>query len=148
MTTDWKIREARPGDGDGLERCMVTAYSIYQERMGGKRLPPMDINYSSEIQNYPVWVVESNGKILGGIIMTFENDEASIANIAISPKCQGRGIGRALMEYAELKARERHFSELRLATHVLLRENISLYQHLGWKETGRDATRILMKKRI
>lgn len=120
----------------------------YQERMGGVRLPPMDLDYSSEIENYPTWVVESERSILGGLIMVFEDDQASIANIAVDPKFQGQGIGGDLMDFAESKARENNFSELRLATHVLLEENVSLYRHLGWEKTGRDKTRVYMKKKL
>ena len=144
----WQIRGAAPEDSGGLKSCMELAYATYQDRMGGKRLPPMDVDYSSEIKNYPTWVVESEGRILGGLIMTFENDIASIANIAVDPECQGQGIGGALMCFAESKAIEGGFSELHLATHVLLNENISLYQHLGWAETGRDETRVFMQKDI
>lgn len=142
------IREATPEDSDSLKNCMVSAYAIYQERMGGARLPPMDVDYLSEIKNYPTWVIESDGNILGGLIMVIENDQASIANIAVNPKFQGQGVGGELMRFAESKAREGNFSELRLATHVLLDENISLYRHLGWEETGRDETRVFMKKDI
>lgn len=108
----------------------------------------MDVDYTSEIKNYPTWVVESEGGILGGLIMVFENDHASIANIAVNPRFQGQGIGGELIGFAEKKARESSFSELRLATHVLLEENISLYRYLGWEETGRDETRIFMMKEI
>jgi N-acetylglutamate synthase-like GNAT family acetyltransferase len=148
MNSAWKIREATTADSEGLKNCMASAYATYQERMGGKRLPPMDIDYLSEIQNYPTWVAESNGSILGGLIMVFEENEASIANIAVNPKSQGEGIGSALMNFAESKAREKHFSELHLATHVLLNENISLYKHLGWEVTERDENRVYMKKVI
>jgi GNAT superfamily N-acetyltransferase len=116
--------------------------------MGGARLPPMDVDYLAEIKNYPTWVVESDRSILGGLIMMFENDQASIANIAVDLKFQGQGIGGALMRFAESKAKVNNFSELHLATHALLNENISLYRHLGWEETGRDETRIFMKKGI
>ena len=148
MGLEWHIREAIPEDSDSLKNCMESAYSAYQERMGGARLPPMDVDYLSEIKNYPTWVVESDRSILGGLIMMFENDQASIANIAVDPKFQGQGIGGALMRFAESKAKVNNFSELHLATHALLNENISLYRHLGWEETGRDETRIFMKKRI
>ncbi|MBL3527064.1 MAG: GNAT family N-acetyltransferase [gamma proteobacterium endosymbiont of Lamellibrachia anaximandri] len=143
-----KIREAITEDAAGLKNCMASAYSTYQERMGGKRLPPMDVDYLSEIQNYPTWVVESKGVILGGLIMVFEEGEASIANIAVDPKSQGKGIGSSLMRFAESKAREKSFRELHLATHVLLNENISLYQHLGWKVSDRNETKVFMKKAI
>ena len=148
MNQKWHIREAVPEDADNLKKCMESAYLAYQERMGGVRLPPMDVDYLSEITNYPVWVVDSRGSILGGLIMSFDNEQASIANIAVDPKCQGQGIGGALMMFAESRARENNFSELHLTTHVLLHENLSLYQHLGWQETDRDETKVFMKKEI
>ena len=148
MNAPWKIREATIEDSEGLQSCMELAYATYQERMGGKRLPPMEVDYLTEIQNYPTWVVESNGIILGGLIMVFEGNEASIANIAVDPNAQGRGIGKALMSFAESQARKKLFSELHLATHMLLSENLSLYKHLGWKITGEEGTKVFMKKMI
>ena len=148
MDISRKIRKASVEDSDVLKSCMEAAYSGYQDRMGGIRLPPMDVDYASEIEHYPAWVVESAGDILGGLIMTFENGEASIANIAVDPGYQGHGIGGALMSFAESRASERGFSELHLATHVLLDENLALYRHLGWKETGRDETRVFMMKNL
>lgn len=127
---------------------MESAYALYRERMGGVRLPPMDVDYSTEIKDYPCWVVESDGSILGGLIMVFGNSEASVANIAVDPGYQGLGIGGALMRFAESTARDKNFSELHLATHVLLEENISLYRHLGWKETGRDESGVSMMKEL
>jgi len=127
---------------------MESAYATYQPRMNGERLPPMDVDYLLEIKNYPTWVVEQGGEIAGGLIMMFENNRASIANIAVDPNFQGQGIGGALMKFAESKAREKQFSTLQLATHVLLKENISLYRHLGWVETGRDGSKVFMQKNL
>ena len=146
MDVTIRIREATAEDSDGLKSCMESAYATYQDRMSGERLPPMDVDYSLEIENYPTWVVESKGNVIGGLIMTFGLHEATIANIAVDPKAQGQGIGGALMNFAESKAREKGFSELCLATHVMLGENISLYQHLGWKEIGREGSKVFMKK--
>ena len=142
------IREATIKDSVGLKNCMESAYAGYQERMGGIRLPPMEVDYSSEINNYPIWVVEAEGSILGGLIMVFENDQASIANIAVHPDYQGKGLGRVLMEYGEGEALKQGYSELRLATHVALTENLSLYNHLGWSEIDRDESRVYMRKVI
>lgn len=148
MDLAWQIREATLEDAEGLGKSMKSAYAPYQERMGGVRLPPMDVDYSSEIENYPTWVVESEGNVLGGLIMIFEKGNASIANIAVNPKFQGQGIGSGLMKFAESMAKENNFSELYLTTHVLLKENLSLYRHLGWEEIGRDNTKVFMKKEI
>ena len=145
---EWQIRAATPSDAEGLARCMVSAYAGYQGRLGGARLPPMDVDYAVEIQNYPTWVVVLAGSIVGGLIMTLESGEASIVNIAVDPQQQGKGIGAALMRFAESTAKNNNYSELHLATHVLLTENISLYQHFGWQETERDQNRVYMKKKL
>lgn len=144
----WAIRKAVIEDSIGLQECMKAAYASYQGRMGGIRLPPMDLDYSSEIKDYPTWVAECDDKIVGGITMMFEDDYASIANIAVHPEFQGQGLGGGLMKFAEMKAIEKDYLELQLATHVLLTENHSLYLHLGWKEIDRDDVRVYMKKKI
>lgn len=148
MTRDWHIRKAQPTDTEGLQLCMESAYSIYIERMNGDRLPPMDVDYENEIRKFPVWVTELEGSIGGGLIMMFGDDYASIANIAVHADFQGQGLGKQLIDFAETIAREKGYSELRLATHVLLNENLSLYSHLGWIEMDRDDVRVYMIKAI
>ncbi len=37
---------------------------------------------------------------------------------------------------------------LRLSTHVDMPENVRLYIHLGWEETGRTGNKVQMKKNI
>ena len=148
MKKQWNIRKATHEDSGGLQECMETAYASYQNRMSGERLPPMDIDYSLEIKDFPSWVAEFSGKIVGGLTMMFEDDCASIANIAVHPEFQGQGLGGGLMKFAETMAKEKNYSELRLATHILLTENVTLYLHLGWKEIDRDVVRVYMKKDI
>ena len=72
MKVIWRIREARLEDSVPLKSCMESAYKKYHEELGGVRLPPMDADYSSEIANYPTWVVESEGSIIGGLTMVFQ----------------------------------------------------------------------------
>lgn len=148
MKKPWHIRNAAQEDSIGLADCMNKAYAPYQNRMGGKRLPPMDIDYSLEIKEFPCWVAELNTIIVGGLIMIFERDYAQIANIAVHPDFQGQGLGRGLMECAEIKANEKNYSKLRLTTHILLTENVSLYLHLGWKEYDRDDVRAYFSKEL
>ena len=148
MRKEWTIRRAVQGDSDSLRGCMDLAYAKYTNRMKGKRLPPMDLDYSSEIKNYPTWVAICESAVVGGLTMMFEDERASIANIAVSPEFQGQGVGRALIGLAEKEAKAKRYEELHLATHVLLEENISLYKHFGWKEISRDKTRIQMKKQL
>jgi GNAT superfamily N-acetyltransferase len=127
---------------------MHAAYIIYMSRLNGKTLPPMTVDYKEEIRSYPVWVAESDDTLVGGLILMPEDEYMTIANVAVHPQFQRNGLGRGLMEFAEAEAKRKGYSELRLATHLLLTENLSLYSHLGWSETGRDESRIYMKKVI
>ncbi len=144
----WATRKAAISDADALAECMHAAYMIYTSRLGGKTLPPMTVDYEEEIRSYPVWVAESDGVLVGGLILLPEDDYMTIANVAVHPKFQGNGLGRGLMALGEAEAKRLGYSELRLATHPLLSEIVSLYSHLGWSETGRDESRVHMRKRI
>tara|TARA_R110001592_G_scaffold291221_1_gene560585 strand:- start:53 stop:499 length:447 start_codon:yes stop_codon:yes gene_type:complete len=146
--SNWTIRTANLDDAEGLENCMRAAYSFYDERMVDQILPPLVIDYAYEIRNYPTWVAESDGKIVGGLIMSFENSRATLSNIAVDPCFQGHGLGRGILEFAEKKATELGFNKIHLATHELLTENLAIYKHLGWKEAGREEPKIFFEKEI
>jgi ribosomal protein S18 acetylase RimI-like enzyme len=53
------------------------------------------------------------------------------------PAYQGKGVGRALLEFAEAEARRRGFAAIHLYTHEMMTENIGLYQRIGYVETRR-----------
>jgi N-acetylglutamate synthase-like GNAT family acetyltransferase len=144
----WTIRKAVMSDAEPLNECMQAAYKIYTSRLGGKTLPPMMVDYEEEIRSFPVWVAESDGSLVGGLILMPEAEHMTIANIAVHPQFQGNGLGRGLMKFGETKAKQKGYSELCLATHTLLTENLSLYFYLGWSETGRDESRVYMEKNI
>lgn len=148
MNKKWQIREARVEDSVQLKLVMESAYSIYEERMEGNRLPPLEVDYKDEIENYPVWVVEMNKEIVGGIILLFESDYCQIANIGVHTKYQGYGIGKGLLQFAESVAEQKGYSIIKLATHVLFTENLVYYTKLGWTEYDRDEIRVYMKKSL
>jgi GNAT superfamily N-acetyltransferase len=127
---------------------MRAAYQTYTARLGGETLPPMAVDYEDEIRSYPVWVAESEDTLVGGLVLMPEAGFLTVANVAVHPRFQGKGLGRGLMTFAEEEARRRGYRELHLATHVLLTENGSLYAHLGWVETSRDDDRVYMRKRL
>jgi len=108
----------------------------------------MDVDYEKEIASFAVWVAESYKEIIGGLVLVFEDDYATIANVAVHPDFQRNGLGQRLMNFAESEAKRRGYLEILLATHTVLAENVSFYLHLGWSEIVRDDTRVYMKKNI
>jgi len=143
-----RIRIAQEEDADSLASCMKAAYLSYEEQLIGERLPPLDSDYLKEIQQFPTWVMECKGEIIGGLIMSFDAACASLSNIALHPDYQGHGLGRDLLEFAIEKAREKNFKAIRLATHKKLKQNISMYKHLGWRECGSEGSRVFLAKDI
>jgi GNAT superfamily N-acetyltransferase len=148
MTKTWHIKKAIEQDAESLADCMSLAYKKYDKRMNGVTLPPAVIDYLDEIKNFPTWVIKEGVVVVAGLTMSFEKDNASLSNIAVNPSFQGNGLGRKLMTFAEEKARENGCLELRLATHVLLTENVDLYKYLGWVEYDRGDSKVYMKKRL
>ncbi len=53
------------------------------------------------------------------------------------PDRQGRGVGRALVRFAEEHARRAGLSEVTLYTNARMTENLRFYPALGYAETGR-----------
>jgi GNAT superfamily N-acetyltransferase len=66
----------------------------------------------------------------------------------VHPDHAGKGLGRAMVELAESEAAAQGYAELRLNTHVDMPENVRLYAHLGWRESGREGNRVAMMKRV
>ena len=128
-----RIRPADAADLATIERIVAAAYDKYIARIGKKPGPMLD-DYAALIRAHAVWVTDD---LSGLIVLLPEPDHLLLDNIAVDPAFHGKGVGRALMEFADAEARRRAFPELRLYTHQMMTENIALYSRTGWEETGR-----------
>jgi len=127
------------------------AYTKYIARIGKPPGPMLD-DYRAHIRAHAAWVLETGGNIAGVIILLPQEENLLLDNVAVDPAQHGRGLGRALMEFAEREARRRGYDELRLYTHAKMTENIAMYPRLGWQETGRGEQagydRVFYRKRL
>lgn len=143
---DWHLRRATPDDGEALSDCIEAAYAIYSTRVPD--LPAVSEGVADDITHHRVWVIEMDQKIVGGIIMIPKDGYMFLANVAVHPSHAGIGLGRTLMERADSDCLKLGMRELRLNTHVDIPENVDLYSHLGWQETGRTGNKVHMKKTL
>lgn len=130
------IRPARAGDVAAIGAIVDAAYAIYIPRMGKKPGPMLD-DYAARVAEGVVWVAEQDGKVAGVVVLLPEDDHLLLDNVAVAPEAHGKGVGRALVAFAEAEARRRGHAEIRLYTHEKMTENIAMYPRLGYEETHR-----------
>lgn len=143
---DANIRPARPSDTAALTACIDAAYAIYQGRIAD--LPDVSGAILQDIENNIVLVAEDKERLLGGMILVPAESHLHLANIVVDPAIKGRGVGRILLQRAEQECRRRGLPELRLATHINMPDNVALYVHLGWHQTGVEGNKVLMAKNL
>jgi len=130
------IRPANIADLAAIERIVSDAYRVYIERIGKPPGPMLD-DYSAHLRNHAAWVAEVGDQVAGVLILIDETDHLLLDNVAVDPSHHGRGIGRALLNFAEQEAVRRGYREITLYTHEKMSENLAMYSALGWVETER-----------
>jgi len=145
------IRLAQPDEADVVRDVVHAAYRHYITRIGKPPGPMLD-DYARRIIDGQAWVLEDAGGIRGILVLEEAPDGFLLDNIAVLPDGQGKGYGRALLEFAEAEARRRGFGEIRLYTHEMMTENIALYARIGFVETHRISEkgydRVYMSKQL
>jgi ribosomal protein S18 acetylase RimI-like enzyme len=130
------IRTAIPADATAVRDIVHAAYRRYISRIGKPPGPMLD-DYPRRIAAGQVWVSGDAGDIVGVLVLEETPAGFLLDNIAVAPHAQGKGHGRALLEFAEAEAARRGWREIRLYTHVRMTENIALYRRIGYVETAR-----------
>ena len=128
------IRQAGEADLPVVREIVAAAYDRYLARMD--RPPaPMLRDYAPTVEAGTLWVA---GEPVTGLISLIPGgDSLLIENLAVRPEAQGTGVGRALMDFAELRAGQLELTRLTLYTHVVMTENQAIYAHLGYREVER-----------
>ncbi|MEK9968837.1 MAG: GNAT family N-acetyltransferase [Ferrovibrio sp.] len=132
------IRRASASDEVGLGALQKRAYVKYVPLIGAEP-QPMAETAAGLLKDYEVWVVDGVEEgLAGALVLRSAPDHLLIWSVAVDPTQQGTGLGRRLLDFAELQARERGLAEVRLYTNALFTENRKLYAHLGYAETGSE----------
>jgi GNAT superfamily N-acetyltransferase len=129
------VRQATEADLPSIESLIAAAYGKYLSLMD-KTPAPMLRDYGEAVGAGAVWV--AGHPVTGLISLTpTDGDVLLIENVAVHPDRQGTGLGRQLMEFAEDQARQRRIRRLALYTNEIMADNLAIYAHLGYRETGR-----------
>ena len=96
----------------------------------------MDADYVALIAAGQAWVA-ADPDVVGILVLDDDVDHLQIDNVAVAAERQGSGVGTALLDFAEARARALGVPEVRLFTHVLMTENQAYYAWRGYVQTGR-----------
>lgn len=131
------IRKATLQDVDQVRDIAVDAYQKYVDVIGRKPAP-MVADFRALIGAGCVYVTDAApDNIVGFVVFHLRADHLSIENIAVLGAAAGKGLGRALLDFAEMQARAHSLGVIRLYTNEKMTDNLSLYPYLGFTETER-----------
>ena len=130
------IRPADASDLEAIHAVVRGAYAPFVPRIG-REPAPMNADYAGLIARREVWVATDSDGVIGVLVLRPQPDSLLLENVAVAPACQGRGIGRALIAFAEKHARELGLGEMTLYTNERMTENLHFYPRLGYIETER-----------
>lgn len=140
MSEKLEVRRATTDQIDDVRELTFNAYSKWVD-VTPRKPRPMTADYNEAFKKHRFDCLYRKGILVGLLETTAQDDELMVVNVAVDPAYQGLGYGVRLMRYAEGLAREAKLSGTRLYTNKLMRENIALYERLGYcfeKETFHD----------
>jgi GNAT superfamily N-acetyltransferase len=130
------VRLAAPADAAEVRACVVAAFEHYVERIG-KPPAPMLLDFEAEIEANRVWIVYGDSGVVGALVQ-YETDLGFyIDTVAVLPSSQSKGVGRALLQFAEHEALRRGYRSIYLCTNSKMTENQTLYPRVGYVEYDR-----------
>jgi ribosomal protein S18 acetylase RimI-like enzyme len=142
-------RLANQADMPAIRALVVAAYARYRDRMD-KPPGPVLADYTDAVKAGRVWVV--GDPVTAVLVLEPEQDSMLVENVAVSPAAQGAGLGRLLMEFAELQATASGLGRMTLYTNEVMTENLAIYAKLGYRETARRTdggySRVFMEKEL
>ena len=102
------------------------------------------------------WVIASEGKVVGFLVLRAVVAEAEILNICVAPEKRRSGLGEALLNEALAELRRARVDRLFLEVRESNRPAISFYKKHNFSETGRrpgyyhnpDEAAVLMMKEL
>ena len=145
------IRHAVAEDVAALTDCVCQAFIHYIPRIGKQPGPMLD-DYRVLVEQGSVRVAVQGSNTLGVLVLLETEEGFCIETIAVRPSAQGLGIGRKLMTFAELQAKQSGYASLYLSTHRLMSESQAVYVHLGYVEFDRRIVngydRIFFRKQL
>lgn len=127
VKSDFEIRRFLPVD----EEAVVALWEAC-ELVRPWNVPTLDIARKLEFQPELFFVAERSGDLIGSVMAGYEGHRGWINYLAVSPDHRRRGLGRALMEFAEQELLAIGCPKINLQVRGGNREALGFYERLGY----------------
>lgn len=124
---------------DGTNETFRKFYLITEEYYNGivggagNRKSFMPYNISDSIHDVVLAYIDDTAAACAGLKKYSEQD-AEVKRVWVEPAYRGNGLGTAIMEQIERKARAEGFQRTILQTRAIMTEAVGLYQKLGYRQ--------------
>ncbi|GAA4338016.1 hypothetical protein GCM10023144_34510 [Pigmentiphaga soli] len=94
-------------------------------------------NFADSVDaGYDAWVVRDDGRLLAYCVMMLVLDEVHLLNISVAPAAQGHGLGRALLDWVERRARALSALSVLLEVRPSNLVALGFYERHGYRRIG------------
>ncbi|MBP2548466.1 N-acetylglutamate synthase-like GNAT family acetyltransferase [Neorhizobium galegae] len=125
-------------DWQGLLSLILQAFSymdaVIDPPSSAHRLTPATL--AEKARDETGFLAHDGDTLVGCMFLKPETASLYVGKLAISPACQGRGIGRLLLQAAEAEAKRLNLPALRLDTRIELVANHATFAAWGFAKTA------------
>ncbi|MEZ9175224.1 bifunctional helix-turn-helix transcriptional regulator/GNAT family N-acetyltransferase [Vibrio kanaloae] len=140
-------------------RQVSAEHGLTEDKGYGVADPTLDDMYSVYSQaNAMYWVIEHNGKIVGGggfAPLAGKPNVCELQKMYFLPQTRGHGLAKRIVALSLKQAKQLGYQHIYLETTECLGAAVKLYEKLGfehldsaWGETGHDACEVVMAKSL
>ena len=139
------IKKVTLEDVFSLNKLINSAYRGESSKKGwtteadlleGKRTTEDELIEIIQDQKKTILKYSENNQIIGCVLLIEKEDELYLGMLTVSPELQNSGIGKKLMQQAEVFASELGLSKIVMTVISVREELISWYKRHGYVDTG------------
>ena len=138
MTAGFIIRRARPEDHPAVARELAAYLSFIGDTLDADGLDHDIAHWQEEYDGESgvlLLVVDPSGEVVGtAAVRRLEPGTGELKRMWLRPACQGRGLGRQLMDRSLDEARRLGCRRLRLDSQTKLEAAVHIYRAAGFTE--------------
>ena len=104
--------------------------------LGGVRTTEKGLSETMQTPKTTILKYSEGDEILGCVMLLEKGDALYLGMLTVFPDLQGSGIGKKLLQFAEIFAQEKSISTIEMTVISARTELIAWYERHGYKKTG------------